>query len=205
MKKGLKITLIVFLSVGIISGIIIPLLPFMLGWNPAYGVPEFEFPFENPDDIVKIAAYHTPDWGEPGIFHNGIDLQIDHPSILISPCNGVIEKIWYNINPYSGSNVAMIHVLIRINYLWTVKLVLEPWANTTEIRELQISSVVPVGAKLETGDIVGTLLFNYEYPHLHYMIMYQGKDVCPYHYSSPAAQAIFEEIALRTNSTICYC
>ena len=205
MKKGVKIFLIALLSLTIISGIVIPLLPYMLRFQPAYGAPSLEFPLAEPMNVTRLAAYHTPDWGEPGIFHNGIDLKINGPTQLLSPCYGIVERIWYNINPYSGGGeVAMIHVSIRINYGWSVKLVLEPWANTTEFRDKQLAAIiVTVGTRVQPGDLVGTLLYNYENPHLHYMVIH-GSDVNPYLYSSPAAQAIFEEIATRTNSTIYY-
>jgi hypothetical protein len=64
--------------------------------------------------------------------------------------------------------------------------------------------VVKRGDRVQPDGLVGTLLYNYQYPHLHYMIMKNSKDVCPYAYSSIAAQALFEEVALLTNSTICY-
>ena len=120
MKKKWKITLVVISSLVILAGIIVPLMPYMLGWNPAYGTPAIEFPFEDPNDIVSISAYYTPDWGEPGVFHNGIDLVINESSTIISPCYGIVSRIWYNINPYTGG-VAMIHVAITINFVWSVK------------------------------------------------------------------------------------
>ena len=205
MKKRWKITLVVLSSLVIIAGIIVPLMPYILGWNPAYGTPAIEFPFENPEDITSISAYYTPDWGESGIFHNGIDLVINASSRIVSPCYGIVSRIWYNINPYAGGEVAMIHVAITINFAWSVKLVFEPNANTTELREEQLEAIeVNVGTKVEPGDFVGTLLSNEYYPHLHFMLMNSQGDVCPYHHSSSTAQAIYEDVAERTNCTICY-
>ncbi|MBN1327855.1 MAG: M23 family metallopeptidase [Candidatus Heimdallarchaeota archaeon] len=205
MKKRGKIILLIFSSIVILTGITIPLLPFILQFQPAYGTPVFEFPVAEPLNITRLSAYNTPNWGEPGIFHNGIDLVIVGPTQLISPCFGIVTKIWFNINPYVGGEVAMIHVLITVNYAWSVKLVLEPFANTTEIRERQLELIVTkVGTRVEPGDLVGTLLWSTNYPHLHYMIMKNGDDVNPYMYSSSTAQTIFDEIAERTNSTIYY-
>lgn len=205
MKKGVKITLFIFLGLVILSGIFIPLLPFIFHYNPRYGAPSLEFPILEPMNITGLAAYHTPDWGEPGKFHNGIDLPINGPTKVISPCYGYVKRIWYNVNPYAEGEVAMIHVSIMINYAWSVKLVFEPWANTTEFREKQLAAiVVKPGIYVTPGDLIGTLLYNYDYPHLHYMVMKFEKDVCPYTFSSPTARSIFEDIATRTNSTICY-
>ena len=58
MKKGWKIFLVIVASLIVISGIIIPFLPYILKMNPAYGTPSFEFPFENPDEIVGLSAYN---------------------------------------------------------------------------------------------------------------------------------------------------
>ncbi|NHJ84443.1 MAG: M23 family metallopeptidase [Asgard group archaeon] len=204
MKRSVKIILISSLVVIILSGMIIPLLPYMLNFQPAYGTPGLEFPIVEPLNVTSLSAYNTPDWGEPGIFHNGIDLVILGPTQIISPSYGVVSRIWYNINPYSEGEVAMIHIQITINYRWNLKLVFEPWANSTEIREQQLEAIiVKVGTEVKPGDLIGTLLFNYNYPHLHYMVMH-GDDVCPYDYSTSTAKAIFDEIAIRTNSTICY-
>ena len=203
MKKRTKIILVIFLVIVTLTGIIIPLIPFMM-FTPAYGTPSFEFPMVEPLNVTSLSVYNTPDWGEPGTFHNGIDLVISGPTQLISPCYGIVNNIWYNINPYS-EGVAMIHVSIMVNYGWSLKLVFEPWANTTEIREQQLAAiVVKVGDKVKPGDLIGTLLYNYEYPHLHYMIMHNGNDVCPFDYSSAEAKEIFFEIATRTNTTISY-
>ncbi|TFF89864.1 MAG: M23 family metallopeptidase [Promethearchaeota archaeon] len=204
MKKSWKIILIILTVMLAITGIIIPILPFLRGWNPAYGTPAIEFPMSEPLNVTKLSAYNTPNWGEPGKYHNGIELVIEGPTDIISPCYGTVNRIWYNINPYTGGEVAMIHVSIRINYGWSVKLVFEPWANTTEVREQQLAAItVKVGSRVKPGDFIGTLLYNHEYPHLHYMIL-NNDDVNPYEYSSPAAKAIFDEIAERTNSTIYY-
>ena len=205
MKRRGKIILIVFISLVVLAGIIVPIIPFLI-FTPAYGRPSLEFPIAEQFNVTRLGAYNTPDWGELGIFHNGIDLIINGPTEVISPCFGVVNRIWYNINPYTGDGeVAMIHVSIMINYRWSLKLVFEPWANTTEIREQQLAAIiVKAGDKVEPGDLIGTLLNNYEYPHLHYMVMYNGDDVCPYAYSSITAKNIFIEIAVRTNSTISY-
>ncbi|MCF2144276.1 hypothetical protein DRO91_05430 [Candidatus Heimdallarchaeota archaeon] len=206
MKKGAKITLFIFLGFVVLSGIFIPIAPYIFHFNPKYGTPSLEFPMLEPMNITRLAAYHTPDWGEPGKFHNGIDLAINGPTKVISPCYGWVTRIRYNINPYAGNGeVAMIHVSIMINYAWSVKLVFEPWANTTEFREKQLAAIiVKPGMFVTPGDLIGTLLYNYQYPHLHYMVMKFERDVCPYTFSSPTAKSIFEDIAERTNSTICY-
>ena len=203
MKKGLKIFLITCVSLLVITGIIIPLLPFMFGWNPAYGTPSLDFPFENPNDIIRLAAYNTPDWGEVGLHHTGIDLVIENDSKIISPCYGTVSRISSSINPYKGHIMISIHIVI--NFGWSVMLVFEPYSNDTDFHEVQLSLInVEVGMKLEPSNEIGTLLNGGEYPHIHFTLNKNTNDVCPYEYSSTTAQAIFDEVAERTNSTICY-
>ncbi|MHA1738745.1 MAG: M23 family metallopeptidase [Candidatus Heimdallarchaeota archaeon] len=203
MKKGVKIFLIVLLCITIVSGIVIPLLPFMLRLQPAYGAPSLEFPIAEPMNITSLAAYNTPNWGDPGLFHNGIDLKIENATDIISPCHGIVLNIHSSVNPYKGH--IMISVNIIVNLGWTVGLVFEPYANETDFHELQLSLiVVKAGQRVQPGDLIGTLLNGGEYPHLHYMVNQRFSDVNPYLYSSDAAQLAFEEIATRTNTTIYY-
>ena len=57
MKKGVKIFLIIFLSIIILVGIIVPLLPYMLRLQPAYGAPSFEFPIAEPMIGVNLVYF----------------------------------------------------------------------------------------------------------------------------------------------------
>jgi len=204
MKKGIKIVLIVCLILAIALGIIIPILPFMLHWNPAYGEPSIDFPIAEPLNITRLSAYNTPNWGQPGKFHNGIDLVIENATMIISPCFGTILNINTNANPYQPG-LMMIQVNIKVNLMWTVSLVFEPYSNNTSFNQLQLSLItVKPGQYVTPGTEIGKLLNGGEYPHLHYMVSKFFTNICPYDFSSETAKTIFDEIALRTNSTICY-
>ncbi len=165
--------------------------------------PELEFPILESENIERISAYRTPDWGEPGVFHNGIDLVISDNVTILSPANGTAVSVSENINPYAGN--VLFDITIRINFAWEVHLVLEPGFLDETNNSLQSNNIlVSANNVLETGDIVATLLYSENYPHLHYMLMHQGSDVCAYNYSSQAARDIFDEIALSSSSVICY-
>ena len=60
------------------------------------------------------------------------------------------------------------------------------------------------GQRVNIGDFLAMLLSNDKYPHLHYMLVSFGSDVCAYNYSSSAARSTFESIASSSNSTILY-
>ncbi len=203
MKKGVKITLIVLSSILIVTGIIIPTLPFMMKWDPAYGTPVLEFPFENPDDIIWLRGYNLIEEESDGGHHIGIDLEIENASTVISPCTGTVGLISSSINTNKGH--IMISINIRINLVWSIMLVFEPYSNSTEFHETQLSNIyVKSGQRVEVGDEIGILLNGGEFPHIHFTVRKYFKDVCPFDYSSDKSKATFLEIAEQTNSTICY-
>ena len=74
--------------------------------------------------MERLSAYHTPDWGEPGVFHNGIDLVISDNVTIISQISGVISRVSEHVNPYAGN--VLFEIGIAANWGWEVKLVLEP-------------------------------------------------------------------------------
>ncbi|NHK32337.1 MAG: peptidoglycan DD-metalloendopeptidase family protein [Asgard group archaeon] len=205
MKKRGKITLIVFSSLIILAGIIIPIFPFIMRWNPAYGAPSLEFPFENPDDIIWLRGYNLIEEGETYTdYHKGIDLKISvNGSKVISPCTGTVGLITSTVHQYKGHT--MISINIRINLVWSIMIVFEPYSNSSELIEYQKSLIiVKPGQRIEVGDEIGILLIGGEFPHIHYQVNRYLKDICPFDYSSNDARVAFLEIAERTNSTICH-
>ena len=55
MKKRSKIILVIFLVLVTLTGIIVPLIPFMI-FTPAYGTPSFEFPMVEPLNVTSLSA-----------------------------------------------------------------------------------------------------------------------------------------------------
>ena len=196
-RKVLSTTILILVGIGVFVYFV-----FFSG-AITYEDPKLEFPILESENIVSISAYRTPDWGEPGVFHNGMDLVISDNVTIVSPANGTVTRVSENVNPYAGN--VLFDVTIRINPDWAIHLVLEPGFLDATNNSLQSDNIqVSVNDVLEIGDVVGTLLYSESYPHLHYMLMHQGSDVCAYNYSSQAAQDTFEEIALRSSSVICY-
>lgn len=202
MKKSLK----AFFIIISVIGTLFLAFPFIVGLDPAYGTPIFEFPIEQPLNITKISAFNTPDWGEPGVFHNGIDLVIEGHNYtnIVSPCNGLCIRIEANKNPYSEHGW-IISVEIMVNYFWRVKLAIEPMFLVESDYQNQIDLIqIKLFQKIQVGDFICPLLDGGPYAHLHYMVMYMDKAVCAYQYSSATAKSTFEAVALATSSVICY-
>ncbi|TXT57862.1 MAG: hypothetical protein BAJATHORv1_10570 [Candidatus Thorarchaeota archaeon] len=167
--------------------------------------PTLEFPIAEPEKIERLSAYHTPDWGEPGVYHNGIDLITTDNVTIISPTTGTVVGKTEHLNTYGGN--MLFTISIEYNWAWHVDLVLEPDFYDDANNSLQTSMIeVEVGQTVETGDEIGILLYNGPsyYSHLHYMLRVQGADVCAYNYSSSAAQTIFENIAEDSDTRILY-
>jgi hypothetical protein len=168
-----------------------------------------EFPFRTPSDIERIAAFGTPYWSGSGP-HNGIDLVIYKnltSTKIISPTTGTIQSIKISENPYSNPpNQLLLQIDILINNEWSVALTFEPSTINEDIKTAQRNAIkVKIGQVVITGDEIGDLLVgNLGYPHLHYMVMRNGQFLCAYDYSSGRAKIIFEDIANRSNSKICY-
>ncbi|MFW9862825.1 MAG: M23 family metallopeptidase [Candidatus Thorarchaeota archaeon] len=175
----------------------------VLGISFGFDPPALEFPISEPDRVERLSAYHTPDWGEPGVFHNGIDLVISDDVTIVSPVRGTVVGLSENINPYAGNT--LFDVAISVNWGWEVKLVLEPGFLDSVNNSLQSSMInATTGQRVEPGDILGTLLSSDNYPHLHYMLFSFGSDVCAYNYSTTEAKSTFESIAASSGSTILY-
>ncbi|TFG27195.1 hypothetical protein EU528_13275 [Candidatus Thorarchaeota archaeon] len=197
-KKRISLIVVPILAIGMVVG-----YSYWMGIPMNVTDPSLEFPITEPDKIERLSAYHTPDWGEPGVFHNGIDLVISENVTIVSPVHGAIISYSESINSYGGN--VLFEIDIAINWAWTVNLVLEPGFTDTTNNSLQSSYIdVGIGQQVSPGDELGILLYSENYPHLHYMLVNFGSDVCAYNYSTPTAQDIFNDIATDSNSTILY-
>jgi len=121
-----------------------------------YDDPELDFPILESDNVEQISAYRTPDWGEPSIFHNGIDLVISDDVTIVSPVNGTVVRVTENVNPYSGN--VFFDVTVRINLAWEIHFVLEPGFLDEVNNSLKSDSIlVSTNDNLVAGDMVATL------------------------------------------------
>lgn len=175
----------------------------LMGIPPVNSQPNLGFPIQETNRITRITAFHTPDWGEPGVYHNGIDLVVSDNVTILSPISGTVIAVGEQENTYADN--MLFEVSIAVNWFWSVKLVLEPDSAADSINNGQRENiVVQPFSKVSKGETVGTLILGGSYTHLHYMLMYMGLEVSAYDYSDAAAQSIFEEIAEDSNSTIQY-
>jgi hypothetical protein len=155
-----------------------------------------EFPFQNWQQIKRMAAFGAPNWSgtEP---HSGIDLIVTDPAVIISPTAGTISAIETKENPYSHPvGQLILGIDIYINRKRTVSLGFEPGTTSASLKAQQIAAIlVKKGDRVQVGTVIGTLLVGEQgYTHIHYSLA-DGtwhKPICPYAYSSASARTIFE-------------
>lgn len=165
-----------------------------------YDFQPLAFPFLNPNDIVRMAAFGIPGWSgsEP---HNGIDLIIDEgmtSARIISPTVGTINRISMSENPFSHpAGQLLLHIDIYINSDWQVSLVIEPGTTSEATKNAQRAAVlVSEGQSVLAGTpIVDLMVGEHGYPHLHYGVYNNDEAVCAYTYSNASARVTFDNIA----------
>jgi len=197
-RKQIAVLALPIIAIGVLFG-----YSLAVGIPSGFDTPSLDFPIEETDRIERISAYHTPDWGETGVFHNGIDLVISDNVTIISPVRGTVVAYGEQINPYAGN--VLFDITIAINWGWEAHLTIEPGFRDESNNTLQSTLInAHPPQQVSPGDELATLLFSENYPHLHFMLLNLGADVCAYNYSTPAAAPVFDTIATESNSTILY-
>lgn len=166
----------------------------IFGPGPQLDFRPLDFPFQDWRRIKRIAAFGVPNWSgsEP---HNGIDLIIDSPAVIISPTAGTVARVKTSENPFSNPPGQLIlTVEIYVNSDWSVSLCFEPGTVNETLKAQQMAAIaVSKGDRVAAGQVIGTLLVGEQgYTHLHYMVQGKSGAVCPYTYSSAAARTVFE-------------
>jgi hypothetical protein len=209
MQKGTKI-LITMVGIIIVVG---TGFAFFFPQSPLYllseDCPPLEFPMEGGMlNITDFNGFNVSDWGEPGVYHNGIDLAVDPHNWtgILAAADGKIRKIEESENPYSHPpGIMMFSVYVTIARGWEIKYVIEPSAVTEQEKQLQRDHIYVVeGQKVTEGERIARLLCtDSDYVHLHFMLVFKNQAVCAYNYSSISARTIYENIASTYNKTIC--
>jgi murein DD-endopeptidase MepM/ murein hydrolase activator NlpD len=190
--------LLVGAGVVVVGGALFLLRDTLFAPGPNLDFLPLEFPFQNWHQVKRMAAFGVPNWSgsEP---HNGIDLIVESPAVIVSPTAGTISEIKTKENPYSHpAGQLILGVDIYINRKRTVSLAIEPGTTSAALKAQQVAAIlVKKGDRVQAGTVIGTLLVGEQgYCHLHYSLQDGAghTDVCPYIHSSTAARAIFETL-----------
>ncbi len=181
----------------------------VLGVPPTFGDPVLEFPIQEVNGVKYLRSYGIANWSGPGTHHNGIDLAINQSVMILAPIQGTVLGITSNQNPNNPIHNILYSIDILVNWGWRVSLVLEPMFNGNDStnNSLQQAAIkVTALQRVQVGQEVASLLYAGVgvYSHLHYMVSSTfGGDTCPYTYSSPSAQALFNTVATRSTDSPC--
>ncbi len=176
---------------------------------PSFGDPLLEFPFEPSGNVYEFEPYGVLGWDGPNTYHSGIDIKNNATVNVVSPVKGVVVGIFEMSNQFSTDKNINYNIIIQYNWQWFVILTLEPHFPGTDTvnNTLQRNAIfATLFKRYNAGDVVAQLLygnFTNHYSHLHFILTRQFQDACPYLYSSPAAQDIYEAIATRAGCDIC--
>ena len=209
MKKFFKILLIFFVILGIGFSSILYFVPGRQICLKDETPPKLAFPIQGGDEnITGFNGFNISNWGEPGVYHNGIDLVVspNNWTGILAVANGTIIEIKSKTNPYSNPPNAVMYTLkLEIACGWTAYYVIESYPTTEqEIRLVEDHIFVNVGDTVQTGDLIAQILVTeHDYIHLHFSLFYNFDVVCPYLYSSTEAQAIYDSLAAKYNKTVC--
>jgi hypothetical protein len=180
------------------GGAVFLLKDYLFAPGPNLDFLPLEFPFQNWHQVTRMAAFGIPNWSgsEP---HNGIDLIVTSPAVIVSPTAGTVSRIDSRENSYSHpAGQLILSVDIYINRQRTVSLCFEPGTTNAALKAQQSASIaVKKGDRVQAGTVIGTLLAGEQgYTHLHYMLQDKTGDntLCPYLYSSAAARTIFDTL-----------
>jgi len=207
MKKGVLIflTVVGIIVIGI-GGFLffVPISPFYLFPEDC---PPLDFPMEGGTlNITGFNGFNISNWGEPGVYHNGIDFAVNPHNWtgILAVADGKVTKIEETGNPYAGGKI-MFSIYMTIARGWILKYVIEPSATTEYANQLQRNNIYVIkGQEIDKGERIARLLCTVEpYSHLHFMIQARSTVVCSYMYSSPAARLIYESLASTYNKTFC--
>jgi len=168
-----------------------------------------DFPMKETVNVSNFSAYGTRDWGAVGLFHEGTDLQVSAATTVVSPVDGVVSKYQVKQNTFGTQNW-LYGVRIQIDDVWSVEITFEPMFDPADTvnHQAQLDNIlVQEGDTLSRGQTVGTLLFSPGYCHIHYNLeQWDNKERrlhCPYQYSTPEAQAIYNQIQIASSTFPC--
>lgn len=154
------------------------------GQDPSLMLPLVDFTF---NDFIGGFGQITPEF-----YHNGIDFGINDTTIIVAACDAYVSYVhlnWYNEKGGHWQS----NVNLRLNKHWTISMPFESWTTDESLGQLQANEInVETGQYIKKGDVIGNLLCHGESAHLHFGLIYNDLEVCPYQYFNETAQLIFE-------------
>lgn len=157
------------------------------------GAVQFAFPLRDRTAVKGLVAF-----GYYDVPHNGIDFR-PHDSLarmeVVAPASGSVTAA--GVVEFGG--LRHVQVNVTVDSQWAYALVFEPMTRDASLFDRQVAAVsAKAGDRITTGGPVGALLLGGRDgpPTVHFLVTRgSGACVCPYKYSTAAAQADYAYIA----------
>ena len=154
-------------------------------------VPVFELPVRGEDlgDVTKIQTFHDPDSSE---LHVGFDFAFEESKEIVSPIGGTVSSV----HKHRMSNgLWLVSVNIQVNSEWSTFIAFEPDTSSETVIDQQYSRiVVERGDEVVQGQLLGTLLIEGDFAHIHWSVLHFAEYVRPYDYCSDTAKAQLDSL-----------
>ncbi|MBN2152918.1 MAG: hypothetical protein JW839_15815 [Candidatus Lokiarchaeota archaeon] len=163
------------------------------GQEPSLLLPIFNF---SANDYIGGFGQITPEF-----WHGGFDFGVNDTTKIVSPCNAYvsyIQKNWYNDKGGHWQS----NVNLRLNAEWEIWMPFESWTTDQEMGRIQAGAIfVEVGQYVGANETLGFLLCHGSSAHLHFGVVHNGAEVCPYQCLTDPAKIIFADRFAKVGTT----
>ena len=196
MKKSAKVAS-VFLVIGIAAGATLGIFAFAVFPLPPGQLPSMRLPIDDFSTFVRFNSFNSTG-------HNGLDFNVNASTPIVAPCDVFVfdVKCWYN----DRGGHWQTNVRAYMSFTWTMEIAFESWATDEPTARLQEQAIVArAWTRVAAGAPLGTLLYEGDGAHIHFMIKENDAATCPFPYFTPAAQASLSAALAAIGHTVPVC
>ncbi len=196
MKKSTKVAS-AFLAIGIAAGATLAIFAFAVFPLPPGQQPSMRLPLDSLDTFNCFNSFNSSS-------HNGLDFGVNASTPVVAPCDVFVLEVrcWYN----DKGGHWQTNLRASMSFAWTLEVAFESWATDEPTARLQEQAIAAkAGTRVAAGASLGTLLYEGDGAHIHFMIEENNVAVCPFPYFTPGAQASLTAALVAIGHTVPVC
>jgi hypothetical protein len=180
MKKSTKIAS-VFLVIGIAAGATLGIFAFVVFPLPPGRQPSMRLPLDSFDTFDQFNSFNSAS-------HNGLDFAVNASTPIVAPCDVFVTAVECFYNERGGH--WQTNVRGSMSFTWMLEIAFESWATDEPTARLQEQAIATKAwTRVAAGAPLGTLLYEGDGAHIHFMIKENDAATCPFPYFTSSAQA----------------